>query len=169
MKKPFYKTWWFIVIVVCVLASSIISFVDDKTGQADESTVEGKVTNFINKEFGKETNSKKERIVSVGYVDGTFEVLLNVDDNLSVNLMKTNMLSYATDIFEEVQKHEDIDTDVKVAFMAEVSDGYGNVKDTKILSIKLSQKTLDKIDFENFLYPNLETVADVYNEHTALK
>ena len=174
MKKPFYKTWWFIVIVVCILINAIVLLIDRETGQAvkatvESSTVEEQITEFINDELGKKTNNKKERVVSVGYVADTFEVVLNADDNLTVNLMKTAMLSDAAEVFEEIQKHEDIKGDVIVGFMSELVDSYSNKSDDKILSIRLTQEELDKINFENFLFTNFNTIADVYFEHPAIQ
>ena len=145
---------------------------DTKTKEAEEKaasqTPEKRITTFINKELGKETNNDKKRIVSVENNEGKLTIVLNADSNLTTNLTRTSMLMDATEIFEELQGYDDLTGDVTLAFMLDLVDQYGNTEARKVLSIRLTQETLNKINFENFNKDNYPNIADSYLEHRVL-
>lgn len=139
-----------------------------KAKEAASQTPEERITTFINKELGKETNNDKKRIVSVGYTSSAFAIVLNADDNLTTNLTRTSMLMDASEIFEELQGYDDITGDVTLAFMLDLVDQYGNVEAGRVMSIRLTQETLEKVNFENFNYDNFKNIAEPYLEHRAI-
>ena len=139
----------------------------------DEPAAQGtpveRTTAFINDKFG-ETNTDKERIVSIGESNNAFEIVLNGDDNLTANLARAGMMSKSADIFEEVSKYEDITTDdISIGWMMPLIDQYGNASDQRVLNIRLSKETLAKINWDNFNYDNFEGVSETYFIHPALK
>ena len=136
--------------------------------EAASKTPEERITTFINKELGKETNNDKDRIVSVGYNADRFAIVLNADNNLTTNLTRTSMLMDASEILEELQGYDDIHGDVTLAFMLDLVDQYGNTEAGRVMNIRLTQATLDKINFENFNYDNYSNIADAYFEHQAI-
>ena len=139
-----------------------------KAKEAASQTPEKRITSFINKELGKETNNDKKRIVSVENTGSGFAIVLNADSNLTTNLTRTSMLIDASDIFEELQGYDDITGDVVVAFMLDLVDQYGNTETGRVLSIRLTHETLEKINFENFNYDNYKNIAEPYLEHRAI-
>ncbi len=136
--------------------------------KAAVKTPEDRITAFINKELGKETNNDKDRIVSVGYNADRFAIVLNADSNLTTNLTRTSMLMDASEIFAELQKYDDINGDVTLAFMLNLVDQYGNTEAGRVMNIRLTQETLDKINFESFNNNNYSNIADAYFEHPAI-
>ena len=139
-----------------------------KAKEAASQTPEKRITTFINKELGKETNNDKKRIVSVEYTSNAFAIVLNADDNLTTNSTRTSMLMDASEIFEELQGYDDITGDVTLAFMLDLVDQYGNVEAGRVMSIRLTQDTLEKINFDNFNYDNFKNIAETYLVHRAI-
>lgn len=198
MKKPFYKKWWFILILVVIVIGAIGNAIegdekessDDKTKQevsakpkekteepsnevkkeeATPKTPEERATAFINKKLKEKTNTDKERIVSIGESNDSFEIVLNGDDNFTTNMMRTGMLSKTADVFEEVSKYEDITTkDISIGWMMTLVDQYGNENEQRVLNIRLSKESLAKINWDNFNYDNFENIAETYFIHPAL-
>ena len=78
------------------------------------------------------------------------------------------MLIDASDIFEELQGYDDITGDVTLAFMLDLVDQYGNTEAGRVLSIRLTQETFKKINFENFNHDNYPNIAEAYLEHRAI-
>ena len=141
----------------------------EKEAPVAEGTPAEKATAFINDEFG-ETNTDKERIVSIGENNEAFEIVLNGDENFTTNMMRTGMLSKSADIFEEVSRYEDITTnDISIGWMMPLIDQYGNASDQRVLNIRLSKETLAKINWDNFNYDNFEGIAETYFIHPSLQ
>ena len=198
LKKPFYKKWWFILIVAIIVIGAIGNAVegDEKKSSEDKSKQEvsaqpkekseepakedvkkeeapktpvERATAFINKEFKDKTNTDKARIVSIGESNDAFEIVLNGDDNFTTNMMRTGMLSKSADVFEEVSKYEDVTTkDLSIGWMMTLVDQYGNENEQRVLNIRLSKETLAKINWDNFNYDNFENIAETYFIHPAL-
>ena len=206
MKKPFYKKWWFILIVAIIVLGAIGNAIggDDKgnakkdnpTKQEESAkkevsaetkenkepakeeakkeekpkTPEERATAFVNKKLKDKTNNDKDRIVSVGVKNNSFEIILNGDDNFTTNMIRIGMISKSADLFEEVSKYEDITAnDITIGWMMTLVDQYGNENDQPVLKVQLSKDKLAKINWKNFDYNNLENIADAYFVHPALK
>lgn len=72
-----------------------------------------------------------------------------------------------TNILKELAKEKEIQ---KVIFVwkAELTDTYGNKKTDPVVKMNIDRETIDKINFDNFLYKNLPTVVSDYWQHPAL-
>ncbi|MDP1457975.1 hypothetical protein Q8G37_16140 [Bacillus wiedmannii] len=72
-----------------------------------------------------------------------------------------------TNILKELDKEKKIQ---KIIFVwkAELTDTYGNKKTEPVVKMNIDRETIDKINFDNFLYKNLPTVVSDYWQHPAL-
>ncbi|PGB24816.1 hypothetical protein COM06_20180 [Bacillus toyonensis] len=72
-----------------------------------------------------------------------------------------------TNILKELSKEKEIQ---KIIFVwkAELTDTYGNKKTDPVVKMNIDRETIDKINFDNFLYKNLPTVVSDYWQHPAI-
>ncbi|GIN10136.1 hypothetical protein J26TS2_00030 [Shouchella clausii] len=90
---------------------------------------------------------------------------LNGSDNLTQNLIYKGMLMDSSDLAERF-KNSDLEIhDLMMSWQMPLVDTYGNEEDGEVLRINLSGETLDKINFDNFLFENFPSIADNYWEH----
>ncbi len=137
LKKPFYKRWWFIGLVVLTIIGAIVSAGEDTTTeQPQESTssaVEEKqdttepkqeesvqikredisldqyLEHIVKEVIGEETNMDKPVFVSISNGDeGIKDITLNPNDNLTNNMMVGGMLSDASDYYKAIKDDEEV-------------------------------------------------------------
>ncbi|ARO60129.1 Uncharacterized protein B5E38_2603 [Bacillus cereus] len=135
-----------------------------------------------NEEKNKEVKFKEgiEKTVkkTIGKSDvESIEININFDlpepNNKVVLLNLTNatdkilVWNDTTNILKELAKEKEIQ---KVIFVwkAELTDTYGNKKTDPVVKMNIDRETIDKINFDNFLYKNLPTVVSDYWQHPAL-
>ncbi|PGO57456.1 hypothetical protein CN980_31600 [Bacillus cereus] len=123
---------------------SVEKTVKKTIGKSDVESVE------INKNFDlPEPNNK---VVLLNLTNATDKILVWND---------------TTNILKELAKEKEIQ---KVIFVwkAELTDTYGNKKTDPVVKMNIDRETIDKINFDNFLYKNLPTVVSDYWQHPAL-
>ncbi|EJQ07379.1 hypothetical protein ABHP49_004800 [Bacillus cereus] len=123
---------------------SIEKTVKKTIGKSDVESIE------INKNFDlPEPNNK---VVLLNLTNATDKILVWND---------------TTNILKELAKEKEIQ---KVIFVwkAELTDTYGNKKTDPVVKMNIDRETIDKINFDNFLYKNLPTVVSDYWQHPAL-
>ncbi|MBM7838338.1 hypothetical protein JOC54_001594 [Alkalihalobacillus xiaoxiensis] len=90
---------------------------------------------------------------------------INGSDNLTKNMIYKGMLIDSEKIAEAFKNSEIEIHDLMMSWQMPLVDTYGNEEDGEVLRINLSGETLDMLNFDNFLYDNLPSVADTYWEH----
>lgn len=175
-KKPFYKRWWFVVIIIILVINAIGGGEDEtdrpeeRDEEIDQPTVELSLEDNIIEKVKNITNEKTNRkdvdkIIYIGLDENNVATIqLNANDNLSQKMIKNGILMDNKDIFESLSELEEL-TEVIINNYFPLVDKYGESKDANILNIKLTRETMDKIKWDNFIYKNLESVADTYYQH----
>ena len=187
-KKPFYKKWWFWVLVVLAIGAAG-SGGDDTDTIADNTPKESAVSNEASSEVSSEdeTESSQESIAEVydtnfekfahgvfgenlrefEYIENEGKILITtyVPGNLTENLMKRSFHNTVIEYAKSIKDENFVD--FYIDGVASMTDEYGNTEDSKVFTIGLNKETVDKINFDNFQTDNLEGVADAVFVHPA--
>lgn len=186
IKKPFYKKWWFwVVIVIIVFSVFANSGNDDKeTSDTPKATEQKeKVENTQTKEKkteSKETNKKddikkavekvvgSENLETFNYVpDKKFSLIkFKGSENLSSKMTVKGMYMDIFNILKSIQSIIDTDVDFNVVYP--LQDEYGNVEDTIVIKATFKNKTIKKINFDNAIFENIPDMADDWWNHNAV-
>lgn len=81
-------------------------------------------------------------------------------DNFTQNLMVKNFLRSSTEVLEATKDVQY--NNIFIGAMATFTDQYGNENEEYAAKLNIPKSEVDKIDFENFLYGNLDGVADLW-------
>jgi chemotaxis protein histidine kinase CheA len=133
--------------------------------------VEAAAKKSVHKRFGKKSNlNDKENIIENAFDESTGKITLIVvaNENLTSGMTRTGILSDSTNVLEDMKKIPEVKS-VNINVQFTMVDAYGNESLDDILKVVVSRESLDKINFENFNYDNLSTVADEYWEHPAFQ
>lgn len=95
------------------------------------------------------------------------EIYLAGSDNLTTNMIRKGMWMKTSTILEALQSCEDI-SEIVTTWSFPMIDAYGNSFEDTVMIITVSKATLDKINFEGFLWENLPDIADDYFQHRLL-
>ena len=95
------------------------------------------------------------------------EIYLAGSDNLTTNMIRKGMWMKTSTILEALQSCEDI-SEIVTTWSFPMIDAYGNSFEDTVMIITVSKETLDKINFEGFLWENLPSIADEYFQHRLL-
>ena len=130
----------------------------------EELTLEEKVEKVITDAVGEETNFDKKRVVSISINEGVAKIVLNGDESLTLNLTRDSMLSKSKDVFEQLDKFEEI-TNYHLSWNMPLVDVKGNVKDGEVIKIVINKG--HGITWENFNTDNFRIVAEPFFLHPA--
>lgn len=137
VKKPFYKKWWFIGIIVIVILGAIGSGSDEKTSEEkqesketvnvekkkedikepvkepeikrEDLTLDQYLEYMVKEVLGEKTNMDKPVFVSVSDGDeGIKDIVLNPNDNFTNKMIIGGMQSDATKYLKEISKNEEV-------------------------------------------------------------
>lgn len=89
--------------------------------------------------------------------------LTNLSDNLTNNMIKTEAYNDVTKLLITLQNEHAFD-DVYVEFETILVSHYEERKD-KVIAIDFEKETIERIDFDTFLSPDIPHAADHYWEH----
>ena len=95
------------------------------------------------------------------------EIYLAGSENLTTNMTRKGMWIDANDILKALQPCENI-SEITITFSLPLIDAYGNSFEDTVMAITVSKATLDKINFDRFLWENLPDIADDYFQHRVL-
>ncbi len=103
-----------------------------------------------------------------GQEGNTAFITLNGNDILfSVSWTRQGLWIDSTKLFEHFFELEEI-TRVDLKWQLPLVDAYGNEELGVVMEILLTRDTVERINWDNFLFENLPEVADIYQEHPAL-
>lgn len=130
---------------------------------------EESIKKFIKNTLGERTNTSRPTIDKVSLVDGSLNIELNANDNVTIGFIRDGMLSDSKGILKHIRDYDDITDDVFITYLFDVVDSYGNTKSAHVLRMRFTQETLNEINFDSFSYKNFDTVADNFYLHQAFK
>lgn len=193
MKKPIYKRWWFILIVLFLAIGIIGNIATGWEGLEDEPekvttssekpaakkeeprkelTIEEQVNKIITDNIDDKNNMKKDRIVEskvVDLADGNRNIILtlNASENLSNKMTRQKMWIDSVKILEPLDALENIEN-ISIEWLFPLVDQYGNEEDGRVMMFDMPKEVRDKINWKNFNNESIPNVSEGYFEHPAL-
>lgn len=142
------------------------------TKKPSEMTIDEFLKAKIKKVYGEKTNMGKKSFISLTDGDpGIKNITLNASENFNNSMTVKKMSIDAKSFLEEISKNKKVlDLEgISLIYEMDLKDVYGNVKSKPVVIITVSTATIKKINWENFLFEDVEKVADTYYIHPALK
>lgn len=135
---------------------------------AQAMPTEDKIEKVIFDTLGDKNNDKQNRIKEVQVFGDVANLLLNADENLSVDFTKKGMWK---DTFKALEKLANIEEITIYSFVwhLPLTDKHGNTEYGKVMTLDFPREVTDKIDFGNVDYNNATDISENYWEHNALK
>lgn len=128
-------------------------------------TIEEKAIQIL----GEKTNMGERKIRDITVESDRIFIDFMADENLTTSLTRRGMWTDITDLLKELSPQIDpkIEYLIFQAYFPLV-DQYGKKSINRVMSITVTRKTWEKINWDNFLKENLSKIADSYWEHPAL-
>lgn len=132
------------------------------TTEEKEAAIPESTANKISREiFG-------DALIDTEYYEASNHVniyvnLNNLSDGLTNNMIKTEAYSDVTNLLIALQNEYAFD-DVYVEFETTLVNHYEERKD-KVIAIDFEKETIERVDSDNFLSPDIPNEADHYWEH----
>ncbi|RFA36250.1 hypothetical protein CAI16_05530 [Virgibacillus dokdonensis] len=133
-----------------------------KEAKKKEST-EDKIKKSAKKAYDKDQKLK----VKFNKDSGIVLLDAKLSDNLTTNLIIDGALIDATDALEQLKGIDEIKM-IQFDFKGTFADTYGEETEETAISFMIDKETLDKINFDNFDFSNLEEVAKDYYVHPGM-
>lgn len=111
----------------------------------------------------------KENLETFNYVpDNNFALIKfkGSEDGLTSKLIVKGMYMDISNVLKGIQKDIDVNVDINVTYP--LQDKYGNVSEDIVIQATFNNETIKKINFDNFDYNNIPSVADEWWNHNAL-
>lgn len=143
-----------------------------KTTKLSDMKINQYLKYMVKETLGEKTNMGKPIFVSVSDGDlGIKEIKLNGSENITNNMTKKGMLIDTRDYLKSISKNKKVLKlkGISLIFQMELIDKYGNEKEERVLIVTVSIDTLKKINWDNFIFDDIENVADTYFVHPALE
>lgn len=198
IKKPFYKKWWFWLIIILFVFPAFIdgdnsSENNQNKGTAvenadskEEKVKEDKVKEDKAKEDKVKEDKAKEKKAKEGKVkedkaevatEEPYEIeddiAIFTDDNDSIFSAKQHVDSFSAEMTQALKEnHKDIKNGAIFRSVKTLSDKYGNEEKTNVLAVYYSPETIEKINYDK--WPTLDAsglydTADAMWAHPAFK
>ena len=134
---------------------------EEPAEEVPEETTEDRVESYAKEVFGDDLTDFEYQSDSNHYniTTKTAGISKKIDKN-SANVNTTEFL--------EKIDGEDFDT-IYIEYQADFVDDYGESSKGRAIVYHISKETVEKINFDNFVFDNLPKVADNYWEHPALR
>ncbi|WP_205439667.1 hypothetical protein [Peribacillus alkalitolerans] len=129
--------------------------------KAEQETPQYKLNKAVTKVLGKESNREGKKITALS-IDQKGNIILNfkADDNLTEGLIVGGVKMDITDVLEAIKNTKLTVNSINVIATFEMVDQYGNGEESEVVNVTYSNETLGKINFDNFSYNNVYTIAD---------
>lgn len=100
--------------------------------------------------------------------DGWVQIEWAINDNLSEDMIKRGAKRDVTDVAEALCKAGYCDG-LTMRGTFSMVDQYGNASENVVVEVVLRPETLEKINWDNFLFTNIYAIADTANIHPAFQ
>ena len=142
-----------------------------KKEQKSKSETKDNSQNISPEENLKETIIKvigEENLETFNYVpDNNFALIkFKGSENLSSKMTVKGMYMDISNILKGIQKDINVNVDVNVTYP--LQDKYGNTSEDIVIKATFNSDTIKKINFDNFDYNDIPSVADEWWNHNAL-
>lgn len=191
MKKPVYKKWWFWVVIILVIGG-IGNMIDpvEKKEDVPVAAPEVKPKEEPKKDEPKKENPDKEvkqdksvkeiaestagkqfeKIELINFNEDNGFLLIRAEgkESLTTSFTVKGFKLAIIDTLKDIRNEKEIKT-AAFNITYPLVDKYGNSTNQNVLKVEFSRDTIDKINYDNFNIDNMESVADSYWEHQAIK
>lgn len=134
----------------------------NKKGDTQDMSPEESMKKAIIKVVGE------ENLETFNYVpDNNFALIkFKGSENLSSKMTVKGMYMDISNILKEIQKDINVNVDINVTYP--LQDKYGNISEDIVIKTTFNNDTIKKINFDNFDYNDIPSVADEWWNHNAL-
>ena len=145
----------------------------DRSNQGTAVSPRDRITDAVADALGKSNRgvnfaaSDSRRVKSVGLDDGILFVQWAINDNLTGGLMKAGARRDVSDILEAIQKTGVSYDSILVVGTFALVDLLGNEREGEVVEASYSRSTLESINWDNFIFDNVDRVADEVNLHSS--
>ena len=110
----------------------------------------------------------KENLETFNYVsDNNFALIkFKGSENLSSKMTVKGMYMDISNVLKGIQKDINVNVDINVTYP--LQDSYGNISEDIVIKATFNNETIKKINFDNFDYNNIPSIADEWWSHQAL-
>ncbi len=134
----------------------------NKKGDTQDMSPEESMKKAIIKVVGE------ENLETFNYVpDNNFALIkFKGSENLSSKMKVKGMYMDISNILKGIQKDISVNVDINVTYP--LQDKYGNIREDIVIKTTFNNDTIKKINFDNFDYNDIPSVADEWWNHNAL-
>ena len=102
--------------------------------------------------------------------DKSLIIQWTINDNLTSNFIMVGIQTDITDMLKIISQSGLLPDYQFVTFVGTFSlrDSFGNVSEERVVTASYNKSTVDKINWPNFLYSDIFTIADLQNIHPAI-
>jgi len=141
--------------------------------QAPEKIIEGKFIQIL----GQKTNMGEQRmrqveIYTYDYVNNyqNVDIEYMADENFTTNMTKKSMWIGAMEVLEKLPAVLSAQV-MKITLNPhfKLIDRYGNESIDRVMTIRVTRETWEKVNWDNFRMDNIPNIAETYWEHPAFQ
>lgn len=134
----------------------------DAQKEENKSSIEEDLRKAIVKVVGE------ENLETFNYVpDNNFALIkFKGSESLSSKMTVKGMYMDISNVLKGIQKDINVNVDINVTYP--LQDSYGNISEDIVIKATFNNETIKKINFDNFDYNNIPSIADEWWNHQAL-
>ena len=134
----------------------------DAQKEETKSSIEEDLRKAIVKVVGE------ENLETFNYVpDNNFALIkFKGSESLSSKMTVKGMYMDISNVLKGIQKDINVNVDINVTYP--LQDSYGNISEDIVIKATFNNETIKKINFDNFDYNNIPSIADEWWNHQAL-
>lgn len=144
---------------------------ENETPKVDTTEKDSLVENVktaIHKEFGQKNDfNKEDSIIELTNEDGLIKAKVYGSDNVSTQAIKEGMWIDVSNTLKRLKDEKDINH-IDFLLVTPLQDQYGKATDEIVMTLSFPRETLDKIDWNNFMWKNIPEISEDYFEHPVL-
>lgn len=119
------------------------------------------------------SNREVPRLTSFDWSDTDKSLIINwaLNDNLTSSFIYIGMQKDVADMMQEIAKSGLLPEYRFVTFVGTfpLQDAFGNASEERVVTASYNKATVDKINWDNFLWDKVFVIADSVNIHPAMK
>lgn len=118
------------------------------------------------------SNRNVQRLANLEFdnpAQGDILIQWAINDNLTEDFIKTGIKIDATDLLKTVAQSGIEFNNIYLMGYFPLVDAYGNSKEENVVTLQFSKETVEKINWDGFLYDNIYLVADDATIHPAVQ
>lgn len=102
--------------------------------------------------------------------DQSLIIVFAINDNFTSDLIMVGMQTDVTDMLKVISEGGFLPEYQFVTFVGTfpLRDNFGNVSEERVLTVSYNKTTVNKINWQNFLYTDVFDIADAFNIHPAM-